>query len=321
MDVNTILSDIDHISVLEKACRLGFFEVAKYLIENGAEVNTKSSGDSGYVQKTPLQHAVFTGHDKLTLLLLEKGADVNTKDSYENSVLHIAIDQLNRNKNIKHVLNRDKEIKHVPEQAEESNPKEVIRQILSKDVKVNESGRNGKTPLSMACEIGSLEIIQWIVDKGADVNAFGKYGRPPLFAAISQGNVEIVRYLFEKGAKPNLEEPEWIRDCTNFFLPNTFKTWPTPFTSAVSYHFLKKSWRPNPEMLRLLHKYQADINKLGQDRKNPLHYAAESGDLDTVKLLIELGADPSIKTSIGKSAAEIARVSDHPLIANYLEGL
>jgi len=301
LSINAIIDDYNT-SVLHEACHRKRFEVAKYLIEQGAEINTMTTEGSGYVAKTPLQHALQNKYDPLILLLLEKGADVNTRNSNNDTVLHMAISNL---KNTDQVENSN------------SNPKKIIQELLAKNVNVNEADASGLTPLYKACEKGELEVIKWIVEKKGDLNAFGRYGRPPLLAAVSQGNLEIVRFLFEKGVNPKPQEPK----SENSLGPES--TWETPLSIAAGSHkvYSDKEWKPNPEMIRFLHANGADINQKNKYQETPLHIAAQRGDLETVKLLVELGADPLVTNRSKETAVAVARAKGHEEIATYLEGL
>jgi ankyrin repeat protein len=79
-DVNAKTSIYAGSSPLFQASKYGHAEVVKLLIENGANVNYKSSGNV-----TALWEASWLGHADVVRLLLDKGADVNTKvTSYMN---------------------------------------------------------------------------------------------------------------------------------------------------------------------------------------------------------------------------------------------
>jgi len=50
-----------------------------------------------------------------------------------------------------------------------------------------------------------------------------------------------------------------------------------------------------------------------------INWAAVGGDLNTVKLLLEHGADPSVRDSAGRTPAMDAARNEHWEIAAYLE--
>jgi ankyrin repeat protein len=58
---------------LHSAVYFGVEELAKALIENGADVDSKDSHG-----RTPLSYAAWSGHEAVVKLLLEKGADVGS---------------------------------------------------------------------------------------------------------------------------------------------------------------------------------------------------------------------------------------------------
>lgn len=80
-DVNEL--DYNNISALFYACQNGHYEMAKSLIQNGANLEVKDR-----FGKTPLSMAVFwykvnnnVSDGKLIKLLIEAGADINAKNN------------------------------------------------------------------------------------------------------------------------------------------------------------------------------------------------------------------------------------------------
>jgi ankyrin repeat protein len=78
---------IDHIgwTPLHYACAKGHLEVARFLIANGAVVDSLSPGDT-----TPLMMAVQSGNEYLVKLLLDKGANLQLRNAAGFSAIDIA---------------------------------------------------------------------------------------------------------------------------------------------------------------------------------------------------------------------------------------
>lgn len=81
-------AQIDHIgwTPLHYACAKGHFEVAQYLIANGAIIDSLSPGNT-----TPLMMAVQSGNEALVKLLLDKGADLRLKNTNGLTAIDIAV--------------------------------------------------------------------------------------------------------------------------------------------------------------------------------------------------------------------------------------
>jgi ankyrin repeat protein len=69
------------------------------------------------------------------------------------------------------------------------------------------------------------------------------------------------------------------------------------------------------EAIRLLVGAGADIDKAGEDRNSPLHYAAMLGKFDAVKCLVELGAKCS-QDRYGNTPSKLA--TEHTDVSKYL---
>ncbi len=134
----------------------------------------------------------------------------------------------------------------------------------------------------------------------------------------------MVKFLLESGAKINPEQPADPVDTPPW---NLSPLWPTPMQIAVGLDHLYGDglyWKPKPEMINFLAAKGADLNKKGNfDCSTPLHIAVERGDLDTVKLLISLGADPSIRTGRqnDQTLLSVAQEKKHDDIVAYLNSL
>ena len=67
-------------SPITSAANGGKWEVAEFLLTNGANVDTR-----GLYGQTPLYHAAFNGDAKMVRLLLSYKADINAKDEDNNT--------------------------------------------------------------------------------------------------------------------------------------------------------------------------------------------------------------------------------------------
>jgi len=123
-----------------------------------------------------------------------------------------------------------------------------------------------------------------------------------LFDAAIKGNVKEAEKLLKKGADILWSEADGG----------------TVLHKAVSH----------PEMVRLLINKGAKVDAVDVGKTQPIHCAAYRGILDSVKILVEAGADPKAKTSWGGTPLHLAAASmkdysaktNHPAVIEYLVG-
>ncbi|KAG0181661.1 hypothetical protein DFQ29_007537 [Apophysomyces sp. BC1021] len=82
------LPDLESSTSLIKAVRRKHYEIAKMILQAGADVDRKDDE-----QLAPLHHAVNTDKHQLVQLLLESGADVHAINGKSQTALHLAIEK------------------------------------------------------------------------------------------------------------------------------------------------------------------------------------------------------------------------------------
>lgn len=76
----------DNRSALHVVASIGAYDMAKILIERGADVNLKNRDE-----QIPLHWAAWNNRENLVQMLIEKGAKINAIDKEGNSPLHFAV--------------------------------------------------------------------------------------------------------------------------------------------------------------------------------------------------------------------------------------
>ena len=140
--------------------------------------------------------------------------------------------------------------------------------LLRAGAKVNITNGYGVTPLWLACRNGNAAIIEKLLSAGADANASFSTGETALMTASNSGNAEAVKVLLSHGAKVNAKEPN---------LGQTALMW-----AAAEKH---------PEVVKMLIEHGADIHARSKGGFTPLLFAAQAGDLDSARILIDAGED------------------------------
>ncbi len=139
-------------------------EIARILIENGNDVNTKDSIGRNALHYNCFQWNNSINKTEMIKLLFEKGIDVNAKDNNGRNALHCLFYKI-------------------------SNDRLNIAQMIMEDgrIDVNSTNVEGQTPLHFFFisnyenkEIG-IEILKMLLDNGADTKARDNEGKDVLY--------------------------------------------------------------------------------------------------------------------------------------------
>jgi ankyrin repeat protein len=170
-----------------------------------------------------------------------------------------------------------------------------------------------------------LATVEELVQQGANINYADRWGYTAIFNAAWEGNVEALDLLHRLGAKISfdagnllcnaafngkLESVKWLinkGENANFSFTDTGE-------NALHYTICKSSeMNERAEIVKFLIDSGADVNKTtipgvptlcfmrdaNLKGESPLHRAAAYGDIVIVKMLLDAGADPSLKDANG----------------------
>jgi serine/threonine-protein phosphatase 6 regulatory ankyrin repeat subunit A len=170
-----------------------------------------------------------------------------------------------------------------------------VRILLDYQADVNTRDKNWQTPLHVCSVYNSIECARLLLSYISNIDATDRQGRSALAHAAFNGNIQLVEILLENGANTNVQDKQERR--------------PLHWASYVGYN----------DIIRLLVKYGADINSLDKDLFTPLLVACASGKSEeSIRLLIELGADTSAMTIHDSSIFHLACLNGHDHIVKEL---
>ena len=285
----------DHgITPLALACLNGSRLVVDTLLAAGADPNAaRSNGE------TPLMTAARVGSLGAARSLLAAGADPDAAEAaLGQTALMLAV-------------------------AENHTP--VARLLLETGADVSARSRNRFTPLLFAAQQGNLEAADLLLSAGADVNESAPDGiggntnarsrfvpdtaAAALLVAIDSGHSELARFLLSRGADPG-------HDGAGRTALHAAVQRKMPEVVAA---LLDHGADPDSRLTRRLPFVSRRIQQAnGMTPSNlgatPFFLAASYNDLESMKILVEGGADPTLRTDDETTALMAAAGAD------YVEG-
>ena len=314
-------------SELHIAVRDDSLDVAKLLIEKGADVNATFLGDS------PL---ILSESRDMTELLIDKGADINATSGdhgYGWTKLHQPV-----SRDIAEVLidkGADIEVRDSRGQTPlHMTGGDIAELLIEKGADINAKDDDGNTPLHTTVLL-SRDKAELLIEKGADINAKNTKGHTPLHLAISSddlwrnkhdglSSLEWTKLFIDKGAEINAKDEDGNTPLhykahskwnVKFSSESSFKArvdgrWndersgsynATPLTHAEVLELELVEVQLERDKAELLIEKGADIEAKNKGGSTPLHIAALSGSGDIAKLLIDNGADIKAKDIFGST--------------------
>jgi uncharacterized protein len=276
--------------------------MVKLLLDRGADPNVAL-----HFGETPLMTASRAGALEVVRALLAKKAKVETQELQHGQTALMW--------------------------ATAENHLDVMQALLDAGANPNTTSKTGVTPLMFTARRGSIDAARLLLDRGADINAQSRVvnesalgggvsktqqgGATTLLRAVVRGHVEQALFLLERGANPNLSGTG--------YMPLHWAAGKWEASINKEYAFQDDEWsslygirsqKDKERLIRALVAKGADINartKIEPTRpgatllvlipndvrvgQTPFYIAAQSADPETMRLLLSLGADPSISSA------------------------
>ncbi|GKU86419.1 hypothetical protein SLEP1_g948 [Rubroshorea leprosula] len=193
-------------SFLHVAAARGRKKLCKFLLEEGKlDINVKDC-EAG---ETPLLHATKEGHFPTAAFLLENGADPNSRSWKRRTSLHYAAEHGSKEL-IQLLISKGAEINAVADcgtplqYAAGKGKEEFVKLLLDHHADPNVISHDLFSPLLASIRAQSLECMKLLLKAGANPNFHGSKGMTPLGYAASEGLKEFIKCLLNAGADPNI---------------------------------------------------------------------------------------------------------------------
>jgi len=169
------------------------------------------------------------------------------------------------------------------------------------------------TALVYAARAGSIDAARVLLEGGADVNQTTRYGWSPLLAATQNQNYRVAKFLIERGANVNLANkggwtPLYLATDNRNIEGGDYPTREADLDSLDYIAFLlDKGANVNARITESTETRTVFTNQwLNEEGATAFLRAAQSGDLELLKLLVSRGADPKINTKLGVTPLAVA---------------
>lgn len=279
-----VLSDADMLLAGAEADRI---DVILHLLNKGVDPDAKSKG--GY---TALIAASARGSMDALALLLARGADVDLANDEDWTPLMEAVSR-EQEEAVKHLLRAGADVNLREKRrgatalmlAAKTDSPSILAMLLGEGVDPNMAGtQDGLTALHLALSsrgLKSVESVGELLVAGADAGRPANDGYTPLMSAAESGVLDKLSLVISEKVDVNAVTEDGR----------------TALTLAAG--------RAKPELVRHLLTAGADATAR-EGRISPLAEAVRGGSLESAKLLIEAGADPSRPDTGGKTPLILA---------------
>ena len=188
---------------------------------------------------------------------------------------------------------------------------EKVRILLARGANVNARSETGRTPLLVASSYpGTVGVLRLLLDRGADIRATDAAGANPLALAARSADVEVVRFLVESGLDPNaLAAPARRVAFARYDLPTAEYLISKGLSPTPDLLITAATWQPTPLVARWIQSgLDVNANNAAQYGRTALLTAvtSEAAGTETVKLLLDRGANPNARTTEDESALDWA---------------
>ena len=305
-------------------------ELVHLLLEAGADPNFANG-----LGTAPLMRAAAAGDVKSVVALLDRGAKVNAREPARDQTALMFAAALDRADVIRALVARGADPNLVSratanttdlvDEAGNPIPAESRTGDTQRQTKGDglAQGIGGRTALQFAVREGWIDAATALLNAGADINKVNPLdGSTALVVAIANGHYDLAKVLLEHGANPKLA----TKDGLTALYATIDSRWapvswtPTPFTAADG---IFQQQTDHLDLMKALLARDADpdariskslwfspphhnVSWAKAAGATPFWRAAQSNDVDAMRLLLSAGADPMLASFDGTTPLAVS---------------
>lgn len=261
---------------LTNAINHGQLELAEWLLDHGANPNAQPAPHKNASQLSLYEHAMSRGQHQIAKLLERYGATVSSATHDEAAeFVQVCLD-----------MDQDK-----------------IKAILGEHPEYRES----TLAIFIAAQKDREDVVAMLLDAGVSIEIEDETHQRPLHIAAQYDSLRTAKMLVDRGADLSAVETSWNNTPLDFALYGNL-TRMIQLLSDVSRDVFRLSWCGNVERLRVVLHEEPGLATIVDDQTTPLMWLPDDDErsVEVVKLFLELGADASVKSGEGKTAADYA---------------
>ena len=301
---------VDGMTALHWAAYRDDIEAARLLLDSGAQVAPENR-----YGVTPLSMAAVNGSAPMVDLLLDRGADPNTALPGGETVLMTA-SRTGKLAPVRSLLLAGADVNASETQGQDAllwaaaeGHADVLELLVEYGADFRKALPSGFTPLFFAVREGHIPVVEALLDLGIDVNGefepekpnrkAPRIGTTPLMLAVQNCHFELAAFLLDRGADPNADAPGYtaLHVLVEARKPGIGDNDPPPPGSGAmdSLELVRRlaaaGANLDARMTRQVNFSNTRLNKLGA---TPFFLASMTADAPLLRVLADLGADPSI---------------------------
>jgi ankyrin repeat protein len=279
-------------------------EMFDLLLEYGADVNVQIF--SSY--SNALELAILKNNTKMIEKIIQAGYNINTKNARLDNAMAYALKFNSSMEVIQTLINLGIELNYIDDYG--MNYLHLSSSLGSRDIYdyffelmptyENQKTNDNQSMIHFAAESGNLEFFKYILSKNFDVYEKNVFGKSVLHLSRSK---DITAYLLEElSFDVNERDYQGIVALMDVFSINDFQK-----QNSIIKYLVEKG---------------ADVNAQSNLGTTPIYMAAFAGDYDAVKFLIENGANVNICDASNSTPLHAAAFSgntvENPMIVKLL---
>ena len=324
-NVDVQLPDNDGWTALHFSAGSGSYEIVKYFINMGIDINLKTkhgmnclhiAADCGHtnlcktlIKKhnldlekpnddgwTALHYSAKNDSYELVKFFTDMGIDTNLKATDGMNCLHIAAHygHLNLCKTLISKYNVDAQLRDndgwtALHFSALSGSYEIVKYFTNMGIEINLKTKDGMNCLHIAALYGYLNLCKTLINKyNVDVQLSDNKGWTALHFSPRSGSYEIVKYFIDMGIDINRKKKDGA-NCLHI-------------ASQYGHLNLCKTF---------INKHKFDVNVSCYEGWNALHFSVIHGSKELLNYFINMGIDINLKTKAGRNCLHIAAEYGH----------